>query len=75
MVRKHAKKITTNSKLYLALSGIIATYGFIKSDVTALAFAMWMIQTANYFKSEKKTDVDGECEEPTILGECDVHHH
>ena len=75
MVTKHVKRITTSSKLYLALSGLIALHGFLAKDVTSLAFSMWMIQTANYFKKEKQYDVNGDCARVTSIEGCDVHHH
>jgi len=56
MVTKHAKRITTNSVLYMAASGVMACYGVYTKDTYKIAFAMWMVQAANYFKKDQKDD-------------------
>jgi hypothetical protein len=74
---KQAKKLTTNSIIYLTLSALVAGYGLHKASMVHLAFAMWMIQIAHFFKKTKKrhknsTDTEVVCTEVVNIGGCDA---
>lgn len=83
MAIKKAKKLTTNAIVYLSCSSIVAAYGVYKQSMPLLAFAMWMIQMAHFFKKTKRkhrkknnTDVDIACTEVVDMsGGCDVCSH
>jgi hypothetical protein len=54
MTIKKVKKVTTNAIIYLTLSSVVAGYGLYKQNMACLAFSMWMIQMANFFKRSRK---------------------